>query len=249
MGGGAVVNSNPGGGRGEGFFPFPRVHFCTLPSTNSAPNTEHQTPTPLNRRLVQPNRLDGRQQRLRLRLACEHQERRQLELHGAAAAGGGQAHAHTRAHEDRNRHLPGVGGCGWVGGGSGGGGGGWVGGWGGGGVGGGGGGWGVGVWGVGRGGLACKLTRATVAASTYSLRPGPSARVSPHLLRGWVSLPLLLLLIPAPTALITQALLRVRYSSPLFRLAATADVIRQLAFHNTGPQQVGVWVWVTFMIN
>ncbi|KAG2423818.1 hypothetical protein HXX76_014978 [Chlamydomonas incerta] len=34
-----------------------------------------------------------------------------------------------------------------------------------------------------------------------------------------------------------QAMLRVRYSSPLFRLAATADVIRQLAFHNTGPDQ------------
>ncbi|GFR45769.1 hypothetical protein Agub_g7223 [Astrephomene gubernaculifera] len=37
---------------------------------------------------------------------------------------------------------------------------------------------------------------------------------------------------------IFQALLRVRYSSPLFRLSSTADVIRQLSFHNTGPDQV-----------
>ncbi|KAG2494697.1 hypothetical protein HYH03_007213 [Edaphochlamys debaryana] len=37
---------------------------------------------------------------------------------------------------------------------------------------------------------------------------------------------------------IFQALLRVRYSSPLFRLAATEDVMRQLAFHNTGPKQM-----------
>ncbi|KAG2441246.1 hypothetical protein HYH02_010089 [Chlamydomonas schloesseri] len=49
-------------------------------------------------------------------------------------------------------------------------------------------------------------------------------------------------LAPSPSQLkaataIFQALLRVRYSSPLFRLAATADVMRQLAFHNTGPEQ------------
>ncbi|GLC65145.1 Cytochrome c oxidase subunit 1 [Pleodorina starrii] len=37
---------------------------------------------------------------------------------------------------------------------------------------------------------------------------------------------------------IFQALLRVRYSSPLFRLAAPADVVRQVAFHNTGPDQI-----------
>ncbi|GLI65180.1 hypothetical protein VaNZ11_008629 [Volvox africanus] len=39
------------------------------------------------------------------------------------------------------------------------------------------------------------------------------------------------------TTRIFQALLRVRYSSPLFRLAATADVVRQVLFHNTGPDQ------------
>ncbi|EFJ43973.1 hypothetical protein VOLCADRAFT_118899, partial [Volvox carteri f. nagariensis] len=39
------------------------------------------------------------------------------------------------------------------------------------------------------------------------------------------------------TTKIFQALLRVRYSSPLFRLAATADVVRQVAFYNTGPDQ------------
>ncbi|KXZ50711.1 hypothetical protein GPECTOR_15g395 [Gonium pectorale] len=36
---------------------------------------------------------------------------------------------------------------------------------------------------------------------------------------------------------IFQALLRVRYSSPLFRLASPGDVMRHLAFHNTGPEQ------------
>ncbi|GIL87906.1 hypothetical protein Vretimale_6300 [Volvox reticuliferus] len=39
------------------------------------------------------------------------------------------------------------------------------------------------------------------------------------------------------TTRIFQALLRVRYSSPLFRLAATANVVRQVFFHNTGPDQ------------
>ncbi|KAI8468427.1 MAG: glycoside hydrolase superfamily [Monoraphidium minutum] len=42
-----------------------------------------------------------------------------------------------------------------------------------------------------------------------------------------------------------RALLRVRYSSPLFRLPAAADVMRQVAFENTGPGQLpGVIVMV-----
>ncbi len=36
-----------------------------------------------------------------------------------------------------------------------------------------------------------------------------------------------------------QALLRVRYSSPLFRMARAEHILQQLAFHNTGPNQVG----------
>lgn len=38
-------------------------------------------------------------------------------------------------------------------------------------------------------------------------------------------------------AALFRALLRVRYSSPLFRLPNAAAVIGQLQFHNTGPQQ------------
>jgi hypothetical protein len=33
-------------------------------------------------------------------------------------------------------------------------------------------------------------------------------------------------------------LLRLRYSSPLFRLPTAAHIKEQLRFHNTGPQQV-----------
>lgn len=35
-----------------------------------------------------------------------------------------------------------------------------------------------------------------------------------------------------------QALLRVRYSSPLFRMARTEHILKQLTFHNTGPNQM-----------
>lgn len=41
-----------------------------------------------------------------------------------------------------------------------------------------------------------------------------------------------------PVHAFTQALLRVRYSSPLFRMARAEDIQAQLRFFNTGPDQV-----------
>jgi hypothetical protein len=35
-------------------------------------------------------------------------------------------------------------------------------------------------------------------------------------------------------------LVRLRFSSPLFRMADPAHVVKQLFFHNTGPEQVCV---------
>lgn len=43
-------------------------------------------------------------------------------------------------------------------------------------------------------------------------------------------------------------MLRLRYSSPLFRLATAEDVYAAVTFHNTGPQQVRVLSILIFRI-